>query len=689
MKIKTRTFLFSFILLSTQFTYSGPFENCPSNGFLVQSSVAKLYGVNLATGYYEVLSDSMGTSGKLNAMGYSIHDNYMYAYSSEYKTVVRIHSDYQIEQLDITGIPNKNFYVGDVSLSENSYFFYRPGSSYGLYKVSLESAANNYLEVEKIISGSDLNLSIYDFAFHPDRNVVFSVDSSGRLIEIDIASGSYQVLRNVGERGTFGAVYFDVEGQLYISRNSDGYIFRINIDADGEGEGDAEFYAYGPNSSNNDGARCAVAAIITEDSTVDFGDAPSSYGTSIEDNGARHEASGDMFLGESVGGENDGVNFVTGLETNVGGMLTVEAKGEGYLNAWVDWNKSGQFDESEQVVEDKALKEGQNRVFIDVPEDAVTGSTWSRIRYSSTKGIGPTGGVSDGEVEDYEVVVTDPGLSVVNYPSGNAYSTVAYEDRWPELGDYDMNDVVVSYRNRVYLDEESRVVRVDVEGRILALGAGYHNGFAVMFDDIPTENINSELIRFEVNQALQADSPLEANADSDDAVIIIAEDLWQQLSGSQDCQYYRTERGCQEVQAYTFSVSVPLNTPVSLSEPSKLVNPFIFASPGWYHGDAFATPPGRSLEIHLKNRRVSARFNHSYFGLNDDASDSSIGRTFSSSSNLPWAIEIPVLWSHPLERVDISKAYPEFPGFVRSQGQENKSWYLESKKASDLTVINW
>lgn len=75
-------------------------------------------------------------------------------------------------------------------------------------------------------------------------------------MKVDAASGTSIKLSNVGEAGVFGAVYFDVTGNLYISRNNDGHIFRINTNWNYPV---AEFFAYGPSSSNNDGARCALA----------------------------------------------------------------------------------------------------------------------------------------------------------------------------------------------------------------------------------------------------------------------------------------------------------------------------------------------------------------------------------------------------------------------------------------------
>lgn len=678
------------VIYPFSFSNADAFENCPSFAYLVQGSPAKLYGVNLATGYFSELSNSMGTTSSLNAIGYSRLDNYIYGYSNEFRTVVKIGNDYQVNPLVVEGLPDTTFYVGDVSNVDNAYYMYRSGENAGLYKVPLGNTVIGY-SAERIIDGSLLNLAIFDFAFHPLSNILYAVSRNGDLIQVDPVDGDYMNLGNVGETGTFGAVYFDGSGNFYISRNSDGYVFRIDVDAEIPV---AQFFAFGPSSSTNDGARCASANIIDENSTVDFGDAPDSYGTSLDDNGARHEISSGIYLGSKAGGENDGTDFITGFETGLDTLINVRAQGEGYLNAWIDWGQDGSFDEQDQVVIDHKTNNGDNRILVDVPSDAKEGATWSRFRYSSKQGIDAKGGVSDGEVEDYILQITPSGVRVVSYPSSGDFVSLAFEDNWPAVGDYDMNDVVMAYRTRKYIDENNRVIRYDVEGRLLAMGASYHNGFAVQLDGIDTENVNKTLMRYEVNGVNKNNesnyfSPLELNNDNETAVIIISNDLWSEITISASCSYYRTSDNCTKKEPYSFIVSIPLIQSMDINEaPSDVLNPFIFASPGWYHGDDFSSPPGRSLEIHLKNKPVSPQFNHDFFNLADDYSDEVDGLTFLTANNMPWALQMPTLWSHPKERIDLNRAYPRFMDFVESSGLDSSTWYTSNYVMPENIIIN-
>ena len=193
---------------------AAPFENCPNEAFLTQSKPALLYGVDLTTGSYGDLGD-LGTPDKLNAMGFSRHDAFLYAWFYEGQTLARIHSDYTIEPLALSPSLPMDYFVGDVSVLDNAYYMYRKGGSYnGLWRIALDPAAADYLQPERVVEGSVLNIKIFDLAFHPDNGFAYSVDSRGKLWRIDPTGGAPADLGGVGESGTFGAVYFDVNGTL-------------------------------------------------------------------------------------------------------------------------------------------------------------------------------------------------------------------------------------------------------------------------------------------------------------------------------------------------------------------------------------------------------------------------------------------------------------------------------------------
>jgi LruC domain-containing protein len=681
--------------LCSGFLHADPFNECPAEAFLIQDKLANLYSVQLATGFYEKSSPADWNQQKMNALAFSVHDSYLYAFNYYYGTIVRISDDYQVTPIAISNLPDKGFYVGDISVLENAYYLYRPGGSYGLYRISLDETSDDYQQVIKVVDGTTLNHAIYDLAFHPDNGFAYSVDRWGNLWKIDVQAGTSIKLSNVGEAGTFGAVYFDVTGNLYISRNNDGNIFRVNTNWDYPV---AEFFAFGPASSNNDGARCSLAPIISQDSpTTDFGGAPDSYGTSINNNGARHDVGdGLLFLGENVVSEpnayaengseindNDGIQFVTGVEVGNTALVDITSSGDGFVNAWVDSDKDGEFDSDEQVITSEAVVSGSNIVAYDVPTWGETGSTWARFRLSSEESLSAIGGVSDGEVEDYQIDIAEQNVTTMHYPSAEGWATLAFEDNWPLVGDYDMNDLVVHYRLSSY-ETDANLLRINIEGKVVAMGASYHNGFAFRVPGLLRSQVDVNRLVFNINGVKQSIVPLET--DKDEAIFIIANDLWDFVTSGENCTYYRTEEGCGSNIQMTFSLEIPLEVNVNKANVDGFpYDPFIFASEGYERNYLFGEAPGRRFEIHLKNQAPTEAFQTNFLGRGDDASDESSGEYFINANGMPWAINIPYEWSHPLEYMDVKYTYPNFHSFVTSSGELNVDWFtIENSNTNNV-----
>lgn len=670
-----------------------PFTECPSKAYLFQGNNVQVYGINLLTGSFSLLEDYVGVDGNINGAGFNFIDRYIYGFNTTSYQVVRIDKDFQATVLNVTGLPlNTTFYVGDVA--NNYYYIYR--KNVGFYRINLDQNRDNYLEAVQILS-ADISLQLTDFAIHPGNDELYAVDNkSGILYQISLSTGASTALGDTGETGTFGAGYFDVNGYYYISRNSDGDIFRIDLTDPVHPNVEAVLFAQGPFSNQNDGARCAYAPIAVED--IDWGDAPQSYGTLFTDNGARHQITEGLYLGisqpdgesdglpfavdddQSNDDDEDGVGFLTPVEIGLDGLIQVLVEGDGYLHAWFDWNSDGDFlDDSETVFSEVPLTSGAHVLSYRTPSNAVAGNTWARFRYSSSETLTSVGGAPDGEVEDYSISIAQPDISYRYYPSENGWVALAYEDIWPSVGDYDLNDVVMHYRI-VELVKDEQVIRVDLFGSLVAMGAVYHNGFAIHLPAIARQNVDQNRSRILFNNEIQNINPLESG--QSEVVIKISDDLWTNVDS--ECRFYRTELSCTEELEFDYEVSVNFIDAVGLNQmPPAPYNPFIFASPFWGRGEVFAETPGRSLEIHLADKPVTDLADLGLFGLVDDTSDINSSRYFKTSGNLPWAIEIGTDWRHPLETIDIIEAYPSFKEWVESGGANNTDWHLIENAISE------
>lgn len=718
------TVLLASLLATSYNTQAAAFSNCPSKAFLFQGKPVSAYGVNLVTGNFQLLSDSPGIDANINGVGFNETDRYIYGFNTTDLTFVRLGDDFQAVTLNLTGLPsNTSFFVGDVA--EHHYYLYRTGV--GLYKVNLAPLDYNEqapLTAQLISSSASIRLT--DFAFHPQSKKLYGVDNkTGELFEIDPLTGTTLALGNTGQTGTFGAMYFDVNGYFYLSRNQDGLIYRIDLSALDQQTDASEavldvtavLFASGPMSSQNDGARCANAPLIDEDepSNIDFGDAPDSYGTSLANNGARHLLDGETYLGltapdgdydgyispdsddnsqvnDSSFDDEDGVQFVTAFEIGLDSVIRVIASKPGYLNAWFDWDQNGEFDQAaDHSINNTYLQAGVNILQIRVPQQAVAGNTWSRFRFSQQTDLGPSGGSSSGEVEDHQISVADVGVSYQHFPSEGSWVTLAYEDQWPATDDYDMNDVVMAYRTTQVIKDQ-QVVRIDVHGQLLALGGSYHSGFAVALPNIATAEIDQDTLRLWHNGQRQtisgqqgADTYPILETDNQYAVLAVTQDLWHNTSS--DCQYFRTEAGCDQNIQFEFELSIAFKQGIAPSAIGHAaLDPFIFATPGLYHGDGFAEPAGRSLEIHLVDKAPTEQFNSAFYGMAQDTSEPASGRYFRNANHLPWALMIPGQWHWPKERQDLLQAYPLFESFVESDGQNDWQWF-EPEHAIDTYLF--
>jgi uncharacterized repeat protein (TIGR01451 family) len=124
------------------------------------------------------------------------------------------------------------------------------------------------------------------------------------------------------------------------------------------------------------------------------------------------DASGDDTNGSP--NDEDGVTFpLTGstpvLYSGQSNILTVKASRNGVLNAWIDWNQDGDWNDSgEQIATNTTLSTGNNTLTLSVPNTAPHGVTYTRFRFSTQSNVAATGEAPNGEVEDHKVNLALP-----------------------------------------------------------------------------------------------------------------------------------------------------------------------------------------------------------------------------------------------------------------------------------------
>jgi LruC domain-containing protein len=284
----------------------------------------------------------------------------------------------------------------------------------------------------------------------------------------------------------------------------------------------------------------------------------------------------------------------------------------------------------------------------------------------AVEGINPDGSV---DANTYQVLVQSNAevTSTTYYPSQNDTATLVFEDLWPRMGDYDFNDLVLSYRFTNTLNNRNRLTAMEWNFSLQALGASYHNGLALHLPNVAADNIKSSTLSR--NGVVIRTDLLESG--HSDAHFVLFDDLKTLVEST--CEFFRTLTNCESAVNDTYTLSIVFTNPVdtaAIGQPPY--DPYLFATEGGMHGSY----SGRGWEVHMKQFSGSALFSTSFYGDLDDRSDGQ--NHFLNRNNFPWVINIPGTWDHPLEGVDTLRAYPQLKDWVESKGSAHQDWYLKA-----------
>lgn len=161
---------------------------------------------------------------------------------------------------------------------------------------------------------------------------------------------------------------------------------------------------------------------------LDFGDAGPGFPVSLADNGAHHGVTGPR-LGALRDFESDGVNSAaadhdntTGSDDEDGVMfgtiqvgatmagvnIDLQNATDGRIDAWLDFDGNGNWDDDEQILTGAPVIGGLQTLNINLPATLQSGERFARVRLSTAGNLAATGYSIDGEVEDYVVTILPP-----------------------------------------------------------------------------------------------------------------------------------------------------------------------------------------------------------------------------------------------------------------------------------------
>ena len=444
--------------------HSPPFVTCPSDAFLTQNQPSDLYGVDLVTGNSTLFTNQWSTY--TNGIGFNLLNNYVIGYDhTNQGRITVIDSDFNITSLAVQGLGDVKANAGDISIDGYLYLNKRGKN---VWVVDVNPQRTTYLTLVRT-DVLKARTEVADWAFNAVDGKLYGVSKTKHLIQVDLNTKDVTDLGDTGitDPYAFGAVYFDKNGYFYVSNNSTGKIYRIDLRDPNNLDPTATFFTQGPSTRKNDGARCVFAPTAL----LDFGDAPNSYGVSLNDNGPRHIIDLLLSLGpQNIDDEDDGqpsanadgddldnVDDENGLNggfpqlssgATTYSVLIDARNGAGkpaYLYGYLDWNKDGDFDDAgERSAQVVVNSNGSYTVQWQLPSHPTPGPTFARFRIGSkdSEVSTPYGPAIDGEVEDYPVpqLYAPNTLTIVKSATPSDGTQFTFQQDVDATGDFLLSD---------------------------------------------------------------------------------------------------------------------------------------------------------------------------------------------------------------------------------------------------------
>ncbi|MBI9036020.1 MAG: LruC domain-containing protein [Bacteroidales bacterium] len=300
----------------------------------------------------------------------------------------------------------------------------------------------------------------------------------------------------------------------------------------------------------------------------------------------------------------------------------------------------------------------------------------SAIAWDNIEVSGPvTDQDNDGVADDEDDYPNDASRAFnIYYPNEEDFATIAFEDNWPEKGDYDFNDLVIDYQYKEVVNKDNGIVDLFGTFDLVAMGASFDNGFGFQMgapsnaiSSISGQVINSDYISLNGNGT---------ESGQDKATVIVFDNGYDILQHPGGSIGVNTEQDATYVNVEPVTIQVSFENPVSRNTNGIApFNPFIIIN------------QDRGREAHLPNMVPTSKINEDYLGSSDDNSIVTEGRYYKTEQNLPWAINIPVAFDYPIEKIEIIDAHLHFADWAVSSGADYTDWYLDNSGYRNNTNI--
>lgn len=274
----------------------------------------------------------------------------------------------------------------------------------------------------------------------------------------------------------------------------------------------------------------------------------------------------------------------------------------------------------------------------------------------------------DGVIDSLDAYPDDAARTTKEILTG----TLAYEDLWPKLGDYDFNDLVVEYEYAIDGNKDNKIVSMEMKYTILASGASLPNGLSLALPLKPSDFTVSKLTYSKAGSADTFAVVKEISEGTGSQILIFERQDWvvggRPFNTTPDLPSDR-----RDPQSVTFTLTftpaiernvlgaVPYDVYMLVDNAKKADKPAILVK-----------------EVHLIGFAPTTLAHQDFLDESDGLKNKD---HYKSERNLPWAIHIPGPWTYPLEQKSIVEGYKHFGAWAESGGEKYKDWYLVDTSA--------
>lgn len=374
-------------------------------------------------------------------------------------------------------------------------------------------------------------------------------------------------------------------------------------------------------------------------------------------------AAGSLFIAQKYNKDEKGGNNIFTSQVQAGGTIpVVRFEKSAFYSQGNQWWSAARttFSGPMEIVDPN----GENKFYV---AKCFEGGAY--LSYEQMTNI-PTSECNGGKGQ----ITPDPEPEPEEYTTvkGQVY-TYCFEDNWPWLGDYDMNDVVlVSRIDRTVSKDGSKVSGLTINWELKAAGTTYELAGAVQMDKVSTSDVASvESSHKGFGSGMFASQGLEAG--SENAVIPFFNNTKELLSTS------NTWKG------HPASATQKHTTTVIFSQPLDI------AAVMDSEMNFFITAKERKNEIHMPGYAPTASgvIGKGSFLPGDPYKFYVTSGDQTPNNHMMWALMIPGEFRYPAESSgtennDIRGVYEHFMTWASSNGTQHQEWYLESADANRI-----